>query len=145
MLKDRVRSAGYLTGLCRGPAVQAPFVFKLDAMGKTQRLQIVPQMSGTSEHVNVMNDQGQVGGWVELRWSGRCQTNWARVQNTGGGADLGLEAYLRDRDGRVLEPTRVRGRGRGIYGPMWYAPTGMILVSACGVIESYRKTCTHYH
>lgn len=28
--------------------------------------------AGTVQHVNVMNDQGRVGGWVELRWSGRC-------------------------------------------------------------------------
>jgi len=101
--------------------------------------------TGTPDRVEVTDDRGTTVGWVELRWSELCQTNWSRLENLTGDASLPLRAYLRDEAGAVLEATTVLESSRGIYSNMWFAPTGKIRVKACGVIGEYAEVCTGLH
>ena len=101
--------------------------------------------TGTPDRVEVRDDRGATVGWVELRWSELCQTNWSRLENLTGDASLALRAYLRDEAGAVLEATTVLESSRGIYSNMWFAPTGKIRVKACGVIGEYEEVCTGLH
>lgn len=101
--------------------------------------------AGTAETAEITDRHGQAVGWVELRWSELCQTNWARVENTSGRPNLLLRTYLRDAGGDVLQETVRESRATGIYGRMWYAPTEVIAVSACGVIEGWDEVCTYPH
>lgn len=98
--------------------------------------------SSTVEKVDARNAAGQVVGWIDLRWSELCQTNWARAQNTTEQQDVPLRVYLRGEDGRVLGPTVFSGQTKGIYGNMWYAPTGVIRVQACGTVGDAPEVCT---
>lgn len=102
------------------------------------------ERAGTVERRNVFGAQGRELGWVELRWSGRCQTNWARVENTSGIPNLRVTAELRDKNNKPLEGTAVEGRGLGTYGQMWYAPTGKVYVKACASING-NESCTDAH
>jgi hypothetical protein len=45
---------------------------------------------------------------------------------------------------QVDDPLR-ESRATGIYGEMWYAPTGEVYVRACGVIEDSEEVCTNLH
>lgn len=97
----------------------------------------------TVQEVKIRDNEGRVVGWVELRWSELCQTNWSRVQNTTDNTSLSLRTYLRDAAGTIITATlREARRGRGIYGKMWYAPTGVTYVKACGVLGDYEEVCT---
>lgn len=101
--------------------------------------------AGSAETAEITDRRGQVMGWVELRWSEVCQTNWARVENTSGRPNLHLRTYLRDAAGDVIAETVRESRATGIYGRMWYAPTGVTAVSACAVIEGCDEVCTNPH
>lgn len=101
--------------------------------------------AGSAEVVEIRDRQGRVAGWVELRWSELCQTNWARVENTSGRSNLLLRTYLRDAGGAVIAETARESRAPGIYGRMWFAPTGVTAVSACAVIEGCDEVCTNAH
>ena len=100
---------------------------------------------GTVEEVEIRDSEGIIVGTVELRWSEICQTNWSRVCNTSDHRNLWLRAYLRDSDGMILEDTVVQNDGLSIYSNMWYAPTGQVRVSACGIIEDCAEVCTAAH
>lgn len=91
-------------------------------------------------------DTGDHVALVELRFSRVCQTNWARVTRLTEGTET-LQAYLRNESGDVIEETRAESGPSAIYvyGPMWYAPTGVIAVQACGVIDGYGEVCTNLH
>jgi hypothetical protein len=79
-------------------------------------------------------------GMVELRWSNECRTNWSRVTSSLPNTSVKLRAYLRDKDGNVLNHTLQEAEGNQIYGDMWYAPT--TYVKACGVIGTGKEACT---
>lgn len=80
---------------------------------------------------------------LELRFSRVCQTNWVRITRFAR-APLRMEAYLRRDDGTIIEPTRVAVGPDQIYGygAMWYAPTGSVLVRACGKVEGLDEVST---
>lgn len=101
--------------------------------------------AGSAEIVEITDRRGKVMGWVELRWSELCQTNWARVENTSGRPNLHLRTYLKDAAGSVITETVRESRATGIYGRMWHAPTGVTAVSACAVIEGCDEVCTNPH
>ena len=103
------------------------------------------ERTGTSERVEIVDRQGLVVGWLELRWSRICETNWARVGNTSSQQNLELQAYLRDEQDEILTPTLKQSRTNGVYGNMWYAPTGKIYVKACGIIGPHEEVCTNLH
>lgn len=99
--------------------------------------------SSTVAKADVPTTSGQTVGWVDLRWSELCQTNWARIQNETGDEQLVLRVFLRDASGALLEPTRFElKQGKGAYGNMWYAPTGVVAVRACGTIGPHAEVCT---
>lgn len=104
-----------------------------------------PSRTITVEPAYVQDSAGRVIGTVELRWSHLCETNWARVQVDPNGSAARIDAYLRDSDGDVLEPTLDSIEGRGGFGNMWYAPTGKIKVKACGTIGGSPESCTGLH
>lgn len=91
-------------------------------------------------------ESGDKVGLVELRFSRACQTNWARVTKLTGKEEV-FRAYLRDATGDVIEASVAEGKATAvyIYGPMWYAPTGVIAVRACGKLEGYDEVCTNLH
>lgn len=90
--------------------------------------------------------RGKTVGTVELRFSRSCQTNWARLTRD---CDEGrhLRAYLRDADGNIIDSTIVEAETSAIYvyTSMWYAPTGVVAVRACGVIEGCDEVCTNLY
>lgn len=98
--------------------------------------------AATAETAEIKDDEGRVVGWVQLRWSELCGTNWARVGNTSGQSDLMVRAYLRDAAGNIMEETVVESRTPRFYSKMRYAPTGQVAVSACGMIEGFEEACT---
>lgn len=100
---------------------------------------------GTAEMAEIEDEHGEAVGWVQLRWSERCQTNWARAENNTGRPNLLVRVYLRDAAGDVIEETAQESRAKGIYGWMWHAPTGEVAVRACAVIEGYDEVCTNPH
>lgn len=97
----------------------------------------------TAATAEIRDGQNRVVGWVDLRWSELCATNWARVENTSGQPHLLMRTYLRDTTGSVIEETVVEARGQGFYGKMWYAPTGEVVVQACAIIEGCAEVCTN--
>lgn len=99
--------------------------------------------AGIADHVEITDTGGQVIGWVQLRWSELCETNWPRAENSGGRPNLLLRVYLRDAEGDIIPETLQESRAKGIYGKMWYSPTGKIAVCACAVIEGFDEVCTN--
>ncbi len=88
---------------------------------------------------------GELVAMLELRFSRICQTNWVRITRYAR-SPRRMEAYLRDSDGKILEPTRVvveRDQVYG-YGGMWYAPKGELL-QACGVVEGLDEARAKLH
>ena len=88
---------------------------------------------------------GELVAMLELRFSRLCQTNWVRITRYAR-SPLRMEAYLRDGDGQILEPTRVvveRDRVYG-YGGMWYTQKGERL-QACGVVEGLDEARARLH
>ena len=59
-------------------------------------------------------------GYVQLRWSGSCQTNWARVTRTDGFYLEGMNARVTRNDGRSYLASRMGETT--IWSPMVYAP-----------------------
>jgi len=111
-----------------------------------------PEVSGCGEGaiaVEVLAITGTDGaqvGLVELRYSRACRTNWARVTKLTGGAEP-FRAHLRDEAGAIIAATVAEADGAAVYvyGPMWFAPTGITAVKACGVIDGYPEVCTNLH
>lgn len=101
------------------------------------------ERSATVETAEIKDGQGHVVGWVQLRWSELCATNWARVENTSDQLRLLMRSYLRDGTGRIIEETVVESHHQGFYGKMWYAPTGEAAVQACAIIEGCDEVCTN--
>lgn len=83
---------------------------------------------------------------LELRFSRLCQTNWVRITRFAR-RPFRMEAYLRNEDGEILEPTRVVVEPDRVYGygAMWYAPTGRVVVRACGKVEGVEEVRTRLH
>lgn len=86
---------------------------------------------------------GELVAMLELRYSRVCQTNWVRITRYAR-APLQMEAYLRDGDGTILEPTRVVVPPDQVYGygGMWYSQIGEMLLQACGVVEGFEEVRT---
>jgi transcriptional regulator with XRE-family HTH domain len=86
---------------------------------------------------------GELVAMLELRFSRVCQTNWVRITRFVR-SPLRMEAYLRDGDGTILEPTRVVVPGDQVYGygGMWYTPKGAMLLQACAVVEGIEEVRT---
>lgn len=118
-----------------------------DCNGKDPEVSGCANTSLTVEQVAITSPRtGEHVAIVELRFSRVCQTNWARVTKMTGGPET-FSAYLRDEHDAIIEATRVGGLATTVYvyGPMWYAPTGLIAVRACGAIEGYEEVCTNLH
>jgi hypothetical protein len=80
-------------------------------------------------------------GTIELRWSNRCQTNWARLWLNNPNNPNGWVRYVAvtRKDPRATAEYRYYGSGSPIYGNMLYSPgcaraNGLILISANPVI-----------
>jgi hypothetical protein len=86
---------------------------------------------------------GELIAMLELRFSRVCQTNWVRITRFAR-TPLRMEAYLRDGDGTILEPTRVVVPPDQVYGygGMWYSTKGAMLLQACGVVEGMGEVRT---
>lgn len=99
--------------------------------------------AGAADQVDIKDDQGQVVGWVRLRYSELCRTNWAQGENTSNRRDLLTRVYLRDEAGNEIPVTAAESSGLGIFGNMWWAPNGgAIRTRACVVIGDYNEACT---
>lgn len=119
----------------------------MDCNGRDPETTGCASTSFTVEQVAIKApDTGEHVALVELRFSRFCQTNWARVTRLTEDTKP-LQAYLRNEFGDIIEETRAESGPSAIYvyGPMWYAPTGMIAVQACGVIDGYGEACTNLH
>lgn len=112
-----------------------------------------PEVSGcgvdaiTVEMLAIPEPRGDVrAGLVELRYSRACQTNWARVTKLTGGGET-FRTYLRDAAGEIIPASVAAASGSAVYvyGPMWFAPTGIAAVKACGVIDGSPEVCTNAH
>lgn len=80
---------------------------------------------------------------VDLMWSPKCQTNWARAYITSSnGSPPNLSVLLKTADDYTLPGTGFGAVG-GAYGDMWYAPN--LLVKACVYYnfgDKYADGCT---
>jgi len=75
-------------------------------------------------------------GTIELRWSNRCQTNWARLWLNNPSNPNGWVRYLSitRQNPHAYDEFRYYGNGSPIYGNMMYSPgcakaNGLILIS----------------
>lgn len=95
-----------------------------------------PQSSGCASGATTVATAYFTGGYVELRWSATCQTNWARVVSTSG--NKYLKAYIVQQNVGELYASNVYGQST--YSPMKYAPTGQIYIQACGFMATQPNT-----
>lgn len=74
------------------------------------------------------------GGTIELRWSNKCKTNWARLLTNSANASASTTVTI-TRTGSDGKQYKYSGRGQ-IYSPMVYTPNN-IKACASGTINSY--------
>lgn len=87
---------------------------------------------------NISDNSGKVIGEVDLRWSEKCKSNWARVVSNIGTAPISA-TVTRQSDG--LRETYSSNQDSTIYTNMVYSPGS---AKACGVINGYQNCASQY-
>ncbi len=81
----------------------------------------------TVDTATIVNAAGQTVGWVDLRYSNVCQSNWSRVRSNVGTTTLYAKAVRED--GMTV---RMLGNASTLWTNMIYAPSAA--VKACGAV-----------
>lgn len=94
----------------------------------------------------IYGSTGNILGYVQLKYSGGCGTNWAKVYTANGQANTISGRVQRDDGVQECWPTTCGQTTwqSGIYTDMVYAPTGVRTARACGLIDIW-EWCTTYH
>src|SRR5205085_442052 len=69
--------------------------------------------------------------------------HWITFLSAGVVISVALFAWLEGRGGESIKGTYAEGGGKGRFGNMTYAPTGVLAVKACAVIEPLAEVCTN--
>lgn len=93
----------------------------------------------------IRDSAGATLGYVQLKYSGGCGTNWAKVYTADGQAHSIQGQVQRDDGVQECWPTNCGWTTQsGIYTDMVYAPTGVHTARACGGVSTW-AFCTSYH
>ncbi len=76
-------------------------------------------------------------GYVELRWSPSCQTNWSRVTRTDGAYAEGMYATIKRYSNNVLvnSYTKFKSGSTQMWSNMVYAPNPPYCATATGLVD----------